>query len=267
MEGKYTLFKTSEGIFTVPILADKNNFKMKLDGHELSFRASIERYFIYYLCVYDQRGMVTGWLREVGKYNWNPCKVDRFVDEFIKLHPKTPAPEYSLELVPMQADEKEGLELPIPYHCLVLTAQGERDLMSILMEAPREKIRSRMVAWFSVYCYNYGYSFHKKCKGAQYEWLYESFLEQHALGKLNPRPISHEEVESAKTERLAKKRSKICKRVAIATIYLGVLVLFGFLSMRWVDDDKYFDLNMWCSIVFFLLLGFPLYYISTINHK
>ena len=259
MEGKYTLFKTSEGIFTVPILAEKNIFKMKLDGHELSFRASIERYFIYYLCVYSNKGEVIGWLREIGKFDWSPNKYDRFIDEFVKLHPKTSAPEYSLELVPMQADKEEGLELPIPYYCPKISLQGEKELMQIIKDAPRNEIRNKMISWFMSYCRDYGYSFAKKCKGAQYDWLYESYLEQHALSKLNPRPVAPEEIKAAKAKRKQTKRHDTIRFFAKLLIYLIALVLSGLLPIMWIDTTEHPLLWFFSSITFFIVLGMSTY--------
>jgi hypothetical protein len=259
MEGKYTLFKTSEGIFTVPILADNNIFTMKLDGQELSFRASIERYFIYYLYVYTNKGEVIGWLREIGKFNWNPNKFDRFIDEFIRLHPKEPFPEYSLDLVPMQADETQGLELPIPFYCPIITLKGEEELMQIIKEAPHSEIRPQMIAWFVSYCHDYGYSFAKKCKGAQYDWLYESFIEQHALSKLSPRPATPEEIENARNKRGKAKREGMIRLSITIVIYITVLALLGCLAFVWIDDSKY-PLPWFLSVCTFLAaLGMSTY--------
>ena len=251
MDAKYTLFKTPEGIFTVPILAKKNIFSIELDGGIYRFRESIERYFIYYLYVYVNKGEVIGWLREIGKYDWSPSKFDRFIDEFVKLHPKTPAPEYSLDLVPMQADKEEGLELPIPYYCPIIPLQGEKELMQIIKEAPRSEIRNKMILWFMSYCRDYGYCFAKKCKGEQYDWLYVSFLEQHALSKLNPRPADPEEVITAKAERKRTKKRKVIHFCVKVFIYLIVLVLSGMLPIAWIDSSKY-PLSWTLSVCTFL---------------
>lgn len=259
MESKYTLIRTREGSFTVPILANKNIFTMILDEESLSFTASIERYFIYYLYVYINKGEVIGWLRDIGKFDWSPSKFDYFIQEFKKLHPKTAVAEYSLELIPMQADENDVLELPIPFYCPSITAQGEKELMRIIIESPREKIKTKITSWFFTYCQDYGYDF-CKCKGAQYDWLYDSYMEQHGLSKLNPRPLTPEEMELITLEKKKKYQAKILKIISIIALYIGMLVLFGYLAILRIDSSENTLLWFMCSCVFFILLSFPCYH-------
>ena len=258
MEGKYTLFKTSEGIFTVPILAEKNIFKMKLDGHELSFRASIERYFIYYLYFYNRKGEIIKWLREIGRYDWSPAKFDRFIDKFIKMHPKTEFMEgFSLDKVPMQADEHYGLDLPIPFYCCTLSAQGERELMQILIDSPRQEIKSKMISWFSAYCRNYGYDFSRRCKGQEYELLYRSFLEQHCLDKYEPKPRTLEEINAIRERR--KKDNRLALFVGAVIIAIVAIPVISFIILLCVDPDAKPRLNEICGEIFFyslIVLGF-----------
>ena len=252
MENKYTLFKTSEGSFTVPVLAESNIFKMKFDGQELSLGASIERYFIYYLYMHNDRGEVILWLRDVGKYEWNPNKFDLFIEEFINLHPKQEALEYSYELIPMQADE-HGLDLPIPHYCCTLTAKAERDLMNLFIEIPSTKVKAEMIKYFRKYCEDYGYDFSKKGKGEQFEWLYYSFLEQHGIYRYISKPLNDGEKEESRKARLDKKRKS--RRPLIIFLSSSTLTLVFLAFATGINPDDHPKLVSLFSFLCLLSFG------------
>lgn len=270
MEGKYMLMKGPDGPFTVPLLAKDNKLMVTVGVHEVQLTASIERLFVYDLHVGAGKGEVVKWLREVAKISVAPMMYDAFISGFLDSHPKTPAPAYSYELIPMQADERLGLDLPIPHYCCTISPDAERELMRLYIETRSDKVYNVIVEWFRAYCKDYGYDF-RKCKGAQYEYLYYAFLEQHGIYRysIKEKTIEEEAEYYAYKNNLPKqKRRKVWR-----CLFKSLILLLGYTLTMWLlwlglDRINVAD-NMlgWfgCALAFFCLLGvlfsliFPFY--------
>ena len=268
------LMKGPDGPFTVPLLATDNKLVVTVGEREVHLTASIERLFVYWLYVGLGKGEVIGWLREVANISVSPMLYDAYIAGFLNTHPKTPVSDYSLEHIPMQADETYGLALPIPFYECIISPNDERELMRLYIETRSDQVYNVIVKWFQEYCKNYGYDF-KKCKGSQYEYLYYAFLEQHGIYRYSIKsrtPDEENEYQVAHENRFKNKKRNTWKSIFRATALIG-----GYAFVMWLlskgfncdalhNSDVLIDGQFICMLVFFLMLGvlfylflFPIY--------
>lgn len=236
-DGKHMLINSPEGAFTVPLLAKDNSYQISFSGYKRSYTASIERMFVYELYVNEKKGNVISWLREVDKFNVTPMVYDEFIRLFEQEHPKTFVDSYSWEEIPMQADDKYGLDLPIPFHCCTISRKHEEEIMQIIKTAGANT-RKQVSDYFRRFCEEYGYDFSRKCKGKEFYWLYEAFLEQHGINMLyRPRVKTIEDIdenalEIAKTNQRLQFKAKSKMWTVFALLFLCIPAVW-----LYVDDS------------------------------
>ena len=251
------LMKGPSGPFTVPLLAKNNKLVVTVGLHDVQLTASIERLFVYWLYMGLGKGEVIEWLRDVAKISVVPMSYDAFIDDFLNTHPKTPVSDYSLELIPMQADETYGLALPIPYYECIISPNDERELMMLYLESRSDQVYDVIVSWFQVYCKNYGYDF-KKCKGSQYEYLYYAFLEQHGIYRYSIKPRTP--AEEAEYQSALENKTKNKKRKIWESILRAITLISGYALVMWIlwkgGECEDFSMNIrgWCQFGWILML-------------
>lgn len=248
--------KGPDGPFTVPLLATDNKLAVTVGVHELHLTASIERLFVYDLYVGSGKGEVIGWLMEVAKISCTPMEYDAFITSFKCSHPATSISQYSYDLIPMQADDKYGLSLPIPYYECVISPSAEMELMKLFIETTdRLSVQPKIQSWFENYCLNYGYSF-KKLKGTEYEELYYAFLIQHGISPRKTRDLALENFEANRYIELTDKeaKTKILKVIAEIVVCIGVAVFCLSMALKAETIDGIFG---W-GVLFFTVSGFIL---------
>lgn len=222
--------KGSEGPFTVPLLAKNNKLVVTVGSHKVDLTASIERWFIYHLYAGEGKGIVIRWFREVQYVSCLPYEYDAFISSFIKQHPKTAAEKYSLDIIPMQSDGKNGLSLPIPYYECLISEEAEKELMDLYINSKKKyQAKVRLVNWFKEYCRNYGYYF-PNCNGEEYEYLYTSFLEQHGISPNVIKELVAAEVPPAVPKT---KKSRPTKQW-IGMVFRAILLIAGCAGLMWL---------------------------------
>ena len=253
METKYMLMKGSEGPFTVPLLAKNNKLAVTVGGNKVDLTASIERWFIYHLYVGEGKGIVIRWFREVQHVSCLPYEYDAFISMFIKQHPKTTVEDYSLDIIPMQSDGKNGLSLPIPYYECTISEDAERELMDLFIKCKKKyQAKVRLSRWLEQYCQDYGYYF-PDCEGQEYDYLYHAFLEQHGIS-----PFVIQELEDSENVKPATETDKReeCLGIIFRTILL-IAIWAGLMCLGWYMLDKSDDFYLVTlgGLMFFILLG------------
>ena len=245
--------KGSEGPFTVPLLAKNNKLAVTVGGNKVDLTASIERWFIYHLYVGEGKGIVIRWFREVQHVSCLPYEYDAFISMFIKQHPKTTVEDYSLDIIPMQSDGKNGLSLPIPYYECTISEDAERELMDLFIKCKKKyQAKVRLSRWLEQYCQDYGYYF-PDCEGQEYDYLYHAFLEQHGIS-----PFVIQELEDSENVKPATETDKReeCLGIIFRTILL-IAIWAGLMCLGWYMLDKSDDFYLVTlgGLMFFILLG------------
>lgn len=179
----------SNGPKRVSLISENGQFQTILGGKQVVYQESTERFWVYLLFQKNARGEFAKELRGSVKFELSPMEVDRFIDDFIDAHFVQEANEYSFKILPWQSDKDNGLILPIPGYTCVISREHEDALMSILSSYPNAGAYPKLVEWFKRFCDNYGYDFQKKCKGMQYDFFAQSFLEQEGIDPDNLPPI------------------------------------------------------------------------------
>lgn len=265
--------KGPDGPFTIPLLAKNNKLTVTVGGHNVQLTASIERWFIYHLYVGEGKGIVIRWFREVQYISCLPHEYDAFISQFIQQHPKTTVEGYSLEVIPMQSDGKNGLALPIPYYECIISEEAERELMNLFIKSKKKyQARVRIVKWLKQYCEDYGYCF-PQCEGEEYEYLYNAFLEQHGISSYAIRELEEaEEARQSTAQTPISKHNKqwpaiIFRAIIFVSAYAGLMWL-GWYALDTCDDIFVGALG---GFMFFGLLGvllamlIPIYPDMTVN--
>ena len=215
----------------------------------MTYPESIERLWIYLLLQKHDKSEFALQLRSSVKFELSPNDIDMCRLEFIKAHRIEDAEEYSFYNLHRQASRLNGLMLPIPGGSCTISYQHEEELMKILIENPNDLAKMKISRWFRGFCNEYGYDLEKKYKGAQYDYLMESFLEQEGI---NPSSLPKANLISKKEERKnANKGCAILWAGASGCLIIGTLL---------VDlGDKLTSFNNWSwGGVLLLLIGFLL---------
>ncbi len=179
----------SNGPKRVFLISENGQFQTILGGKQVVYQESTERFWVYLLFQKEDRAEFARELRGSVKIELSPMEVERFTNDFIDAHSVQAANEYSFDMLPRQADKDNGLTLPIPGYTCVISREHEDALMSILTSYPNAGVLPKLVGWFKRFCENYGYDFQKKCKGMQYDFLTQSFLEQEGINPESLPPI------------------------------------------------------------------------------
>lgn len=228
---KHMLMKGPDGPFTVPLLAKNNKLIVTVGGHNVQLTASIERWFVYHLYVGEGKGIVIRWFREVQYVSCLPQEYDAFISQFIQEHPKTTVESYSLDIIPMQADSKIGLALPIPYYECLISEEDEKELMDLFINSKTKyQTNVRLVNWFKEYCRNYGYCF-PKCEGEEYEYLYNAFLEQHGISSYAIRELEEANAVATRAERKARQAEIAASKPKhrwVGIVWRAIIVAVGY---------------------------------------
>lgn len=177
--GKYMLL--SNGPKRVQLISDNGQFQTVLAGKQVVYQESTERYWVYLLFQKEDRAEFIRELRGSVKLELSPMEVDQFTQDFIDAHFVQRVNEYTFDMLPRQADAQGGLILPIPGYTCTISSEHEDALISLLVSYPNAGVKSKIAGWFKTFCTNYGYDFQKKCKGLQYDYLAQSFLEQEGI--------------------------------------------------------------------------------------
>lgn len=279
-DGKHMLINSPEGAFTVPLLAKDNSYQISFSGYKRSYTASIERMFVYELYVNEKKGNVISWLREVDKFNVTPMVYDEFIRLFEQEHPKTFVDSYSWEEIPMQADDKYGLDLPIPFHCCTISRKHEEEIMQIIKIAGANT-RKQVSDYFRRFCEEYGYDFSRKCKGKEFYWLYEAFLEQHGINMLyrpqnnvDTNTLSQDEIDNDKIQnknwamKIIACLCSVCMLVLLVVLYsIGFWPVCRILNYAVSPDDYSFFAIIWIVVWIVILFVINIFIFRSVNQK
>lgn len=251
MEGKYMLMKGPDGPFTVPLLAKSDRLEVAIGNRNVVLSSSAERLFVYHLFVGDGESKVIRYLQEEKKVPYSPGDFEDFMARFLQEHPKIAVEEYSLDSIPMQADNNIGLTLIIPYNECVISRKAEEELMELFIESKkRYQAPGRIVKWFKQYCQDYGYRF-KKCKGQEYELLYAAFLEQHGISPFVIKELEEADAVAARIEREAKQAEIAASKPKyrwVGIILRATVLIGGYLLAMWLlwkgGEHEAFSMNL-----------------------
>jgi hypothetical protein len=191
---KYMLIKKIDwrvpSSLKVPLKAVNGEFKIK-SGRKviLTIHPSAERDFVYWIYGERNEGRIAFWLRECWNKNITPMKIDEIIDSFKKSHPAEKIEDFPLEDIPLYADE-DGLQLPIPNACCVISKEDEQELKKIIVQYGENSLQ-RVNVWFRDFRRKYGLDFQKQVgKGTDQDYeLSLAFANQHGLSEKYYLPI------------------------------------------------------------------------------
>jgi len=249
----------SNGPCKVPLKCDDNGFVLIIGKQAVTFTYSDERLWVYWLFQIQNRGLFAEHLRYCIKGDLSPMDIDSAIDQFVSERTPVPVDEYRLEDVPLMADPQKGMNLPIPCYLCTISAQHEQELMQMILKNPYDSVIFWLESWFKKYCQNYGLNYDKKCKGQQYHYLAESFLEQHGISSLPARP----KPEANNSDTLGNSM-KFAAVVAITIVaWLGAVSLFLNIGDMLAKTDGFSGIVGILLFMFgFFLLGLPLYLLT-----
>lgn len=233
----------------VPLKAGKKDYVLTIPQLQFHIASSSERLMIYWLYQTHDKGKFAEYLRSYCRSELTSKMIDDAVRQFQADHEPTPASYYMYEEIPLMADPERGLDLPIPGYVCNISMEHESELLQMIIVEPYSITLNRIRHWFWKYCSDYGLDYNKKCKGKQYDYLAESFLEQHGISYLPEKPRAP-----------AKKTSK-----GMIYYLIGPLIVMGWICV--VGLLVYHSNNMMSgehpllgallAIIAFTLLGAP----------
>lgn len=172
----------------VPLKSGKKDYVLAIPQLQFYIAPSSERLMIYWLYQTHDKGKFAEYLRSYSKVELTAKNIDDAVRQFQADHEPAPASCYMYEEIPLMADPERGLDLPIPGYVCNISMEHESELLQMVIAEPYSITLNRIRYWFWKYCSDYGLDFNKKCKGEQYKYLTESFMEQHGISYLPEKP-------------------------------------------------------------------------------
>lgn len=172
----------------VPLKGGKKDYVLTIPQFQFHIAPSSERLMVYWLYQTHDKGKFAEYLRSYSKIELTAKNIDDAVRQFQTDHEPTPASYYMYEEIPLMADPERGLDLPIPGYVCNISMEHESELLQMVIAEPYSITLNRIRHWFWKYCSDYGLDFNKKCKGEQYKYLTESFMEQHGISYLPEKP-------------------------------------------------------------------------------
>ena len=178
----------SNGPCKVPLKSGKTDYILNIPQYRFNIAPSSERLMIYWLYQTRERGKFVEYLRSYSRTELTAKNIDDAVKQFQSDHVPVPESGFAYEDIPLMADPEKGLELPIPGYVCNISAEHETELLQMIVSEPYSITQNRIRHWFWRYCMDYGLDYNKKCKGEQYRYLAESFMEQHGISSLPEKP-------------------------------------------------------------------------------
>jgi len=184
-----------------------------------------------------------------------PMDIDDAIAQFYKDHPKTPIENYSYSDLPLYADAKHGLDLPIPGYSCTISADQEKEVMDIFLKYPYSQVIPQIRQWFRRYLNRYAISIKKMTDNEAADYLTSSFFQQRGI-RVGSIPVDKKAIEEKK------KQEEKGMAKAKATVWL---CFFGIEALAclffWISDlcnkgDHFFG-EIICLIIAFVLLVLP----------
>jgi len=252
----------SNGPCKVPLKCDEKGFVLIIAGQAITLGYSDERLWVYWLFQIKNRGLFAEHLRNGIKGALSPMDIDSAINQFMSERTPVPVEEYRLEDVPLMADPQKGMNLPIPCYLCTISAQHERELMQMILKEPYDSVMLHLRSWFRQYCQDYGLNYDKKCKGQQYQYLAESFLEQHGISPLPAKP----KPEVPPQDKSGDSVKWFLAIVVLIAAWAGAGSLFLNLGDKLAQTDGFSSIIGILMFMFgFFLLGLPLYLLSKLK--
>jgi hypothetical protein len=174
---KYMFLKNTG--LKVPLKAKNGYFDLKSEKYKVNLDESIERLFIFHLYGDKERVEVVRWLMEFVNKRMTPQDADDLIAVFENKHPVEKIGDQPFENYPLYAT-KDGMSLPIPGHCCIISSENEKELMEIVCKRKKNALIYLQI-WFEGFRERYGLDYWKPCKDQQNFYLAESFLNQHGI--------------------------------------------------------------------------------------
>lgn len=178
-ENKYMMIHETN--CKVPLLSKKGYWAFNIKGTSYKIPSSIERYWVYLFYGEENKGEIAEWIRDYLIKNATPMQIDDVIDMFVKTHPVEQLEIFNWEQIPLYADDKLGLIIPLPYYSCTISKEQEQELLDIVRD--EEDFFDSVMEWFADFREEYGLDYSKKLKDDQDYYLALNFLQQHGIGQ------------------------------------------------------------------------------------